>query len=48
MAHSTWSAKTFLSKIEVLEPVFEHLVKSNGGVLYLFEAKSEVHAQGNL
>lgn len=46
MAHSTWSDKTFLSKIEVLPPVSEHLVRSEGGVLYLFEANSEAHAQG--
>ena len=46
MAHSTWSAKTLLSQIDILEPIYEHLVKSEGGVLYLFEAKTEANAQG--
>jgi hypothetical protein len=47
MAHSTWSAKTYLSKIYILEPISEHLVKSQGGVLYLFEAQTEAKAKGN-
>ena len=46
MAHLTWSEKTLLSQIDILEPIYEHLVKTEGGVLYLFEAKTEANAEG--
>lgn len=40
-----WSTKKFLSKITQLPPENEHRVKCEGGVLYLYEAKSEKEAQ---